>query len=277
MMKEMLIGNRKFDVNNNTYVCGILNVTPDSFSDGGSFVCKDKALRHVESMIKDGADIIDVGGESTRPGYVQVSIEEEIERVCHVIETIKNNFDIPVSVDTYKSQVFFYAHKSGADMLNDIWGLKYDKDMAQVLKDSGASVCLMHNKREPVYKGNTKEEFIKNVYDELKESVQLAKKAGIEDNRICIDPGIGFAKTYEMNLWVLDSLREFKKMGYPVYLGASRKSVIGKTLDTEVNDRLYGTIATTVMGVAQGVSFIRVHDIKENVQAIKMARAIIES
>lgn len=277
MIKEMLIGNRKFDVNNNTYVCGILNVTPDSFSDGGSFVCKDKALRHVESMIKDGADIIDVGGESTRPGYVQVSTEEEIERVCHVIEAIKNNFDIPVSVDTYKSQVFFYAHISGADMLNDIWGLKYDKDMAQVLKDSGASVCLMHNKREPVYKGNTKEEFIKNVYDELKESVQLAKKAGIEDNRICIDPGVGFAKTYEMNLWVLDSLREFKKMGYPVYLGASRKSVIGKTLDTEVNDRLYGTIATTVMGVAQGVSFIRVHDIKENVQAIKMARAIIES
>ena len=276
-MSNMIIGNKEFDINNRTYVCGILNVTPDSFSDGGSFTGRDKALFHVQQMIKDGAHIIDVGGESTRPGYVRVSEDEEIDRVCHIIEAIKSNFDIPVSIDTYKSKVFFYAHKSGADMLNDIWGLKYDEAMAKLVKDSGVAVCLMHNSNEIAYGSNNETDVISGMCKGLKESISIAKAAGIRDELICVDPGIGFAKTYEMNLWILKSIDKLKLLGYPVYIGASRKSVIGNTLNVDVDDRLYGTIATTVMAVMNGATFVRVHDVKENVQAIKMTEAIIKS
>lgn len=277
MISKMIIGNKEFDVENHTYVCGILNVTPDSFSDGGSFINADKALFRVEQMIKEGAHIIDVGGESTRPGYTKISEDEEIERVCHIIETIKNNFDIPVSIDTYKSKVLFHAHKSGADMLNDIWGLKYHDNMADVVKKSGVAVCLMHNANEASYGNNTRVDVVEAVCQGLKESIDIALNAGIPKNKICIDPGIGFGKTYEMNLWMLKDIEKLKKLGYPVYIGASRKSVIGIALDVQVEERLFGTVATTVMATMKKAAFVRVHDIKENVQAIKMTETIMMS
>lgn len=268
----MQIGNRKFEIGNHTYVMGILNVTPDSFSDGGQYNNIDTVLFRVEEMIKEGADIIDVGGESTRPGYEQISADEEIMRVVPVIEQIKKHFDIPVSLDTYKATVAKAGIESGADLINDIWGLKYDECMAEVIAGADVPCCLMHNRKEPIYQN-----FIQDVLADLKESVQLAQKAGIKQDKIITDPGIGFAKSYEQNLLLLQNLEVLKSLGYPVLLGTSRKSVIGLTLDLPAHQRINGTIATTVLGVVKGCSFVRVHDIKENVQAIKMAEAILQA
>lgn len=268
----MQIGNRNFEIGNHTYVMGILNVTPDSFSDGGQYNNMDTVLFRVEEMIKEGADIIDVGGESTRPGYEQISADEEIMRVVPVIEQIKKNFDIPVSLDTYKATVAKAGIVAGADLINDIWGLKYDECMAEVIAGADVPCCLMHNRKEPIYQN-----FIQDVLADLKESVQLAQKAGIKQDKIITDPGIGFAKSYEQNLLLLQKLEVLKSLGCPVLLGTSRKSVIGLTLDLPAHQRINGTIATTVLGVVKGCSFVRVHDIKENVQAIKMAEAILQA
>lgn len=268
----MQIGNRNFEIGNHTYVMGILNVTPDSFSDGGQYNNMDTVLFRVEEMIKEGADIIDVGGESTRPGYEQISAGEEIIRVVPVIEQIKKRFDIPVSLDTYKATVAKAGIAAGADLINDIWGLKYDECMADVIAGADVSCCLMHNRKEPNYQN-----FIQDVLADLKESVQLAQKAGIKQDKIITDPGIGFAKSYEQNLLLLQKLEVLKSLGCPVLLGTSRKSVIGLTLDLPAHQRINGTIATTVLGVVKGCSFVRVHDIKENVQAIKMAEAILQA
>ncbi len=266
----MIIGNRKFDVVNNIYIMGILNVTPDSFSDGGKYNQCDAALRHCEKMINDGADIIDIGGESTRPGHTQISDEEEIERTTHVIEKIKSNFNTVISLDTYKSKVAQAGIKAGADLINDIWGLQYDDNMAKVIADKKVACCLMHNRKEAIY-----HDFLSEVQTDLAESIYLAKKAGIHDEKIMIDPGIGFAKTYEQNLEMMNHLESLKYLGYPVLLGTSRKSMIGLTLNNSVDERLAGTIATTVIGVIKGCSFIRVHDVKENADAIKMTKAIL--
>ena len=266
----MQIGNRNFEIGNHTYVMGILNVTPDSFSDGGQYNNMDTVLFRVEEMIKEGADIIDVGGESTRPGYKQISVDEEIRRVVPVIEQIKKHFDIPVSLDTYKAQVATEGIAAGTDLINDIWGLKYDECMADVIAGADVPCCLMHNRKEPNYQN-----FIQDVLADLIESVQLAQKAGIKQDKIITDPGIGFAKSYEQNLLLLQKLEVLKSLGCPVLLGTSRKSVIGLTLDLPVEQRINGTIATTVLGVMKGCSFVRVHDIKENVQAIKMTEAIL--
>lgn len=267
---NMRIGNCDFKVGNHTYIMGILNVTPDSFSDGGHYNQIDSALFHVEEMIRDGADIIDVGGESTRPGYEQISVEEEIERVAPVIEQIKKRFDIPVSLDTYKAAVAEAGIQAGADLINDIWGLKGDERMAEVIALSGLPCCLMHNREVAVYQN-----YIQDVLTDLEESMKLAHKAGIENDKILLDPGIGFAKTYEQNLLLLQQLEVLHSFGCPILLGTSRKSVIGLTLDVPANERVIGTVATTVMGVMKGCSFVRVHDIKENVQAIKMTEAIL--
>lgn len=268
----MQIGNRNFEIGNHTYVMGILNVTPDSFSDGGQYNNMDTVLFRVEEMIKEGADIIDVGGESTRPGYEQISADEEIDRVVPVIEQIKEHFDIPVSLDTYKATVAKAGIVAGADLINDIWGLKYDECMAEVIAGADVPCCLMHNRKEPTYQN-----FIQDVLADLIESVQLAQKAGIKQDKIITDPGIGFAKSYEQNLLLLQKLEVLKSLGCPVLLGTSRKSVIGLTLDLPAHQRINGTIATTVLGVVKGCSFVRVHDIKENVQAIKMAEAILQA
>ncbi len=267
----MKIGNREFQTKGHTYVMGILNITPDSFSDGGKWNDRDKALHHVEEMLKEGMDILDIGGESTRPGYTLLSDEEEIARVVPIIEAVKANFDVPVSLDTYKSRVAQEGIQAGADLINDIWGLKYDDKMAKVIADSGVSCCLMHNRKEANYQN-----FMLEVAADLAETIQLAEKAGIKTDKIILDPGVGFGKTYENNLEVIHSLEELNRLGYPLLLGCSRKSVIGLTLDLPTDQRLEGTLVTTVFGVMKGCMFVRVHDIKENVRAIRMAEAIME-
>lgn len=266
----MIIGNKEFQTSGHTYVMGILNITPDSFSDGGKWNDRDRALRHVEEMIGEGADIIDMGGESTRPGYTMLPVEEEIERVVPVIEAVKATFDIPVSLDTYKPEVALAGISAGADMINDIWGLKYDSRMGKVIAESGLPCCLMHNRREAKY-----EHFLPEVLSDLKETLRLAEEAGISGEKIILDPGVGFGKTYEQNLEVIRGLRELRQLNCPLLLGCSRKSVIGLTLDLPVEQRLEGTLVTTVMAVLSDCMFVRVHDVKENVRAIKMAEAIL--
>ena len=265
----MRIGQRDFRTKGHTYVMGILNITPDSFSDGGKYNELDKALFHVEEMIKQGMDIVDVGGESTRPGYTMVSEQEEIDRVVPVIEKIKSQFDIPVSLDTYKSEVARAGIAAGADMINDIWGLKYDKKIADVIAQAQIPCCLTHNRKEAVYKN-----LIEEILWDLESSLDIAHKAGIADDRIIIDPGVGFGKSYENNLEIIDRIQNFHSLGYPLLLGASRKSVVGMGLDLPVAERMEGTLVTTVYGVKKGVMFVRVHDVKENVRAVKMTEAI---
>lgn len=265
------IGGRAFARQGKTYVMGILNVTPDSFSDGGRWNDRDEALRHVEQMIQEGADIIDVGGESTRPGYTQLADEEEIERIVPAIKEIKSRFDIPVSLDTYKSKVAEAGIAVGADLINDIWGLKYDTRMAEVIARYDLPCCLMHNRSNVVYKN-----FMEDVKADLAETLQLAETAGIDNGKIILDPGVGFGKTYENNLEILANMEQLSQLHCPLLLGCSRKSVIGLTLDLPTQDRLEGTISTTVLAVTKGISFVRVHDVKENVRAIRMAEAILE-
>lgn len=266
----MKIGNREFDTRNHTYLMGILNVTPDSFSDGGKYNRLDAALFHAEEMIREGADIIDVGGESTRPGYTKISDQEEIQRVAPVIRALRERFDVPVSVDTYKSKVAEAAIQAGASLLNDIWGFQADPEMAAAAAAGGAACCLMHNRKEPVYT-----DFMKDVAADLMKSVEIARAAGVADEKIILDPGVGFAKSYAQNLEVIARLEELAALGFPILLGTSRKSVIGKTLDLPADQRLEGTLVTTVYGVQKGCAFVRVHDIKENLRAIQMTRALM--
>ena len=269
--RVMRIGSREFDTEHQTYIMGILNVTPDSFSDGGKYSRIDAALTHAEEMIRDGADIIDVGGESTRPGHQQITDEEEIERVAPVIETLKARFDTPISVDTYKSAVAREALKAGADLVNDIWGLKYDPQMAELIAESGATCCLMHNRDNTDYG-----QFIPEFLDDMRECVRLADVAGISRNKIILDPGVGFGKTYEMNLEIISRLEVMHELGLPLLLGTSRKSVIGLTLELPPKEREEGTLVTTVYGVQKGCAFVRVHDVEKNKRAVKMTRALME-
>lgn len=266
----MKIGNREFLDSGKTYIMGILNVTPDSFSDGGKWTEETAALKRVEQMIAEGMDILDVGGESTRPGYTQISDEEEIARVVPIMEAVKKQFDIPISLDTYKSKVAQAGIDAGADLINDIWGLKYDNKIADVISKNKVCCCLMHNRKDTDYL-----DFMQDVAADLADSIYLAKRAGIVDEKIILDPGVGFAKSYEQNLEVIASLSQLKVLGYPLLLGTSRKSVIGLTLDLPAEERLEGTLVTTVHAVQQGCMFVRVHDIKENARAIRMAEALM--
>lgn len=265
----MIIKNKHFDTKNQVYIMGILNVTPDSFSDGGNYTTLDQALFQTEKMIQDGAAIIDVGGESTRRNYTLISDEEEIQRVCPVIEAIHERFDTVVSLDTYKSEVARAGIKSGADMINDIWGLKWDGTMAQVIAEGKVASCLMHNRKVATY-----ENYIEDVVSDLKESLDMAQAAGMDMNQVCIDPGVGFAKDLQQNLLVMKHLDRLVELGYPVLLGTSRKSMIGLTLELPVDQREEGTIATTVYGIEKGCSIIRVHDVKGNYRAAKMTMAM---
>lgn len=266
----MKIGNRVFDAEHRTYIMGILNVTPDSFSDGGKFNQMDAALYHAEEMIRDGADIVDVGGESTRPGHTVISDDEEISRVAPVIEAIKSRFDIPVSIDTYKGKVTEAALKAGADLVNDIWGFKFDHKVAELTAQYGAACCLMHNRSEPTY-----QDYLNDVVADLKECVRIAKDVGISDDKIILDPGVGFGKTYQMNLEIINHVDVLHSLGFPILLGTSRKSVIGQTLNLPTDQRVEGTLATTVVGVLKGCAFVRVHDIKENKRVIQMTEAVM--
>ena len=242
----MIIGGKNFDTANHTYIMGILNVTPDSFSDGGKFNGMDAAIAHAHRMVEEGVDIIDVGGESTRPGHIQITDEEEIARVTPIIEVLKKEFDVPVSIDTYKSHVAEAALQAGADLVNDIWGLKYDKKMASVIAKYQAACCLMHNRNEAVY-----DSFLFDFMKDMKECVKIADKAGIARDKIILDPGVGFGKTYEMNLEIIQKLEIMHEFKLPILLGTSRKSVIGLTLDLPADEREEGTLVTTVYAVAE--------------------------
>ena len=268
----MIIGNQEFLEEGHTYVMGILNVTPDSFSDGGRYNHLDAALKHTEQMIKDGAAIIDVGGESTRPGHEKITDQEEIDRIHPVIEKIKQEFSVPVSLDTYKAAVAKEGIQAGADLLNDIWGLQYDPAMGKLVADSGVAYCLMHN-RDKITEEMDADLFI----GQMKEDAKRALDAGIKKERIILDPGVGFAKTQEQNLMTIANLDRLKALGYPVLLGTSRKSVIGYVLDVTTDKRLVGTLATSAVAVQTGCMFVRVHDVKENVELIQMLERIRES
>lgn len=273
---DLMIGKKQFKRQGHTYVMGILNVTPDSFSDGGSYSELSDALYRVEQMIKEGAELIDVGGESTRPwGYIQITDEEEIARTCPVIEAIKKNFDVPVSLDTYKSEVAKAGVQAGMDLFNDIWGLQYDPKMAKIIAQSGLPCVLMHNRKEKMGDEIKATPELETMFrEDFGRILTIAEEAGIDREKIILDPGVGFAKSYEQNLWVINHLPFFQEMGYPVLLGTSRKSVVGLTLDLPVNERVEGTLATTAFAVECGCCMVRVHDVRENVRFIRMMEAI---
>lgn len=274
---DLMIGKKQFKRQGHTYVMGILNVTPDSFSDGGSYPELSDALYRVEQMMKEGAELIDVGGESTRLGYIQITDEEEIARTCPVIEAIKKNFDVPVSLDTYKSEVAKAGVQAGMDLFNDIWGLQYDPKMAKIIAQSGLPCVLMHNRKEKMGDEIKATPELETMFrEDFGRILTIAEDAGIDREKIILDPGVGvgFAKSYEQNLWVINHLPFFQEMGYPVLLGTSRKSVVGLTLDLPVNERVEGTLATTAFAVECGCCMVRVHDVRENVRFIRMMEAI---
>lgn len=267
----MEIGNKDFKIGERTYIMGILNFTPDSFSDGGKFDNIDAALTHVKEMIEAGADIIDIGGESTRPNHTAVGEEEEIKRIVPIIKAVREKFDIPISIDTYKAKVAEKAIEAGADLINDVWGFKKDKDMARVAAKYNVPCCLMHNRENEDYK-----DLMEDILEDLRESIKIAKDAGVKDENIILDPGIGFAKSHEQNLETMNKLERLKELGYPVLLGTSRKRMIGFTLDLPVEERVEGTVATTVIGIMKDAcDFVRVHDVLENARAAKMTDAIV--
>lgn len=268
----MRIGNKEFNIGERTYIMGILNVTPDSFSDGGKFNEIEAAVAQAKKLIKDGADIIDIGGESTRPGAEYVTEEEEIKRVVPIIKAIKEQLDVIISIDTYKSKTAEEAVKAGADIINDIWGAKYDKNIAKVAAKYNVPIILMHNRQPKPY-----ENLMKDVVADLQESIDIVIEAGVKKENIILDPGIGFAKTYEENLIVMNNCEIIKEMGYPILLGTSRKSMIGLTLNLPVNERVEGTLATTVMGIMKGLEFVRVHDVLENKRVAVMTDAILRA
>lgn len=265
-------GHTEIDFHKETVVMGILNVTPDSFSDGGKYGQIDEALRHAEEMIRDGAKIIDIGGESTRPGHAPVSLEEEMERTVPVIEALVRELDCVVSIDTYKADVAEEALRAGARIVNDVWGAKREPRIAEVAANYGAPIILMHNREKAVYEGP----FMDEVIADLQESVEIARKAGVPEGDIWLDPGIGFAKSLNQNILTMQGLRRISDMGYPVLLGTSRKSMIGKILDLPVDERMEGTGATVCYGIEHGCHIMRVHDVKEVSRMVKMMDVLVD-
>ncbi|MFZ5942646.1 MAG: dihydropteroate synthase [Bacillota bacterium] len=256
-----------------TYIMGILNITPDSFSDGGDFFSIDSAISQARRMAAEGADIIDVGGESTRPGSTEIDCGEELNRVMPVVERLLKEVDVPVSVDTYKAAVAEEVLRAGAHIINDVWGLTKDKEMTNVLARHKAPVIVMHNQIGIHYDGD----IMKEIKDFFSKSIQKALDAGVEKNNIIIDPGIGFGKNPEQNMEVLARLDELQELQLPILLGTSRKSMIGKILDLPPKDRVEGTLATTVIGIMKGVDIVRVHDVQQNLRAAKVTDAILRS
>lgn len=292
---SLQVGKHTFHWGSRTYVMGILNVTPDSFSGdgilalGGAEGEVKAAAKQAKEFLSNGADILDVGGESTRPGSQPVNTEEELERVIPVIEAISNEFpDAIISIDTYKARVAEAAFQGGAHILNDVWGLRADPELASVAASFRVPVILMHNRSNPVsvevrsqlgnaYIGSTYENLMEDVKRELLASVELAVRAGIEESQIILDPGVGFGKTREHNLELINRLDEIRLLGFPVLLGPSRKSFIGFTLDLPADQRVEGTAATVAVGITRGADLIRVHDVKEMARVAKMTDAIVRN
>lgn len=296
---ELLIGDHLFEWGSRTYLMGILNLTPDSFSGDGLISelggedgqietpdLVEKALEQAQSFVEAGADILDVGGESTRPGASLVDVEGELNRVLPVINALVKEFNLPISIDTYKHQVAQAALEAGAHMVNDVWGLNADPDMAAIIVDFGVPVFLMHNRSSWAhtdikdklggrYVGIPYDDLIEDIKRELMDSVDLARSAGVPDNKIILDPGIGFGKTVEQNLELINMLPEIRSLGYPILYGPSRKSFIGYTLDLPPDQRLAGTAAAVAVGIARGADIVRVHDVEFIYQVAKMTDAIV--
>jgi dihydropteroate synthase len=283
------IRNKVFLWGSRTYILGILNATPDSFSGDGmlseaQFV--EVALAQAQKMLDEGADMLDLGGESTRPGSAAISAEEELRRVLPILRELRQITEIPISIDTSKAKVAAAALEAGADLVNDVWGLRLDPDMAGVVAAADVPVVLMHNRSTPKattidpelggrYVGVAYDDLIEDVKRELGICLDIAHRAGIPDERIILDPGIGFGKTVAQNLELLDRLDEIKSLGYPLLLGTSRKSFIGYTLDLPFNQRAEGTAATTAIGIARGADIVRVHDVLINARVARMTDAIV--
>ena len=267
---------RTLTLGKRTLLMGVLNVTPDSFSDGGLFFDKDKAISHGLRMVEEGADIIDVGGESTRPGSKPIELEEELRRVIPVIESIAKEVDVPISIDTYKSTVAQRATEAGAEIVNDISGLNFDPDLAKVAAKGNIPLILMHIRGTPetMQKNVHYDSIFSEILQYLKDSIQRAESAGLDPRQIIIDPGIGFGKTVEDNLLIIKNLHEFRILGKPILLGTSRKGFIGKILNTKIEDRLEGTLSSMAIGVLNGAHIIRSHDVHQAKKAIAVADAI---
>lgn len=268
--RSLEVGKYTLPVGERTIIMGILNLTPDSFSDGGKFFDVDKAVAHALKMVEAGADIIDVGAESTRPGYTPVEAEEELQRLVPILERLLKEVHVPISVDTYKAATAQKVLDMGVDMINDVWGLQRDTQLAQVVADYGAPIVVMHNQNSTEY-----DNFMGDIIAFLRKSVEIAEEAGIASDKIIIDPGVGFGKTLEHNLEIMDRLDELKTLGKAILLGTSRKSMIGKVLDLPVEERIEGTAATVALGIAKGADIIRVHDVKEMARVCKMMDAMV--
>jgi len=278
--KEFILNfrHRKYNLSERTHIMGVLNVTPDSFSDGGKFLSIDKAVSQALKMVEEGADIIDIGGESTRPGSQPVTLKEETQRVIPVIETLVKKIQIPISVDTYKSQIALKAMEAGAELINDISGLRFDSEMVKLAAKYNVPVVIMHIKGTPqnMQESPYYENVLKEIKDYFEERVNFADSMGIQEQNLILDPGIGFGKRFEDNLAILKNLKEFKKLDRPILVGLSRKSFIGKILDLPVEERLEGSLGALACSIMQGANIARVHDVKESVRVAKVVDAILK-
>ena len=268
--KSVILNNIELDYKKETFVMGILNVTPDSFSDGGKFNSIDMAIQHAKEMVADGAKIIDIGGESTRPGYTRISDEEEIARVVPVIKALLKEVPAILSIDTYKSAVARAAVEAGAHMINDIWGAKADPEIAKVAAEYNVPIILMHNRKDVPYTN-----YFENYMDDFKKSLNIVKQAGVPDEHIILDPGIGFVKNLQQSIETMQRLEELVEIGYPVLLATSRKRMIGTILNLPLEERIEGTAATCAYGVMKGCHIVRVHDVKEVARTVKMIDALM--
>ncbi|CAH2717161.1 Dihydropteroate synthase [Neobacillus rhizosphaerae] len=268
--EQIRCGPFTLDFTKKTIVMGILNATPDSFSDGGKFNGVESAVKRAKGMVANGADIIDIGGESTRPGFAAVPVEEELERVIPIIKAISDHVQIPISIDTYKAEVAKQAIEAGAHIINDVWGAKADEKMGRVAAEYEVPIILMHNRHDRNY-----QLFIRDVINDLYESIAIAKKAGVKDENIILDPGIGFAKDFQENLLMMQNLDKLVMLGYPVLLGTSRKTIIGQALNLPIEERMEGTGATVCYGIQKGCQIIRIHDVKEMSRMAQMMDAMM--
>jgi len=287
MQDSLQVGDLSLQWGQRTYVMGILNITPDSFSgDGLAGKGPENILAQARDYVDHGVDILDVGGESTRPGAEQVSADQELDRVIPVVEALAGEFETPISIDTYKARVAREAVRAGAQLVNDVWGLRADPEMAGLVAEKDLPVVLMHNRSDPSsaqvkeqlggrYVGIEYQNLLEDVRRELLESVKIAHRAGIQNRQLILDPGIGFGKTVSQNLELLDRLAEIRDLGYPVLLGPSRKSFIGYTLDLPMEDRLEGTAAAVAVGITRGADIVRIHDVREMVRIARMTDAIV--
>lgn len=270
-------GKFSLDFSKKTHIMGVLNVTPDSFSDGGMHFDKSRAVDHALRMIDEGADILDIGGESTRPGSDPVSLDEELRRTIPVIEALAKNIPIPISIDTYKSDVAVRALEAGAAIVNDISGMRFDPEMPKVISRFKSPVVIMHIKGTPkkMQVNPTYKALIPEIMDYFRAGIRLAAQSGIPDNMIILDPGIGFGKTYEHNLEIINDLEQFSLLGKPLLIGPSRKAFLGKILgDLPAHERLEGTAAAVAISIIKGAHIVRVHDVKEMARVAKVADAI---